>query len=118
MRRPEQTIHRAVVAHLKARAAPDLFWTHVPSGAFFGSPRQGAIMKSLGWKTGVPDLIAIHEGRTYALELKAEGGKPSPKQIETIAAMQAAGAITGVAVGLDEALRWLESHNLLRGRAT
>jgi hypothetical protein len=32
--------------------------------------------------------------------------------------MQVAGVITGVAVGIDEALRWLEGQGLLRGRAS
>ena len=76
------------------------------------------MLKGMGVVAGVPDIIAIHQGRVYGLELKAEGGKPTPKQIETIAAMQMAGAIAGVAVGLDEALRWLEGRGLLRGQAT
>ena len=76
------------------------------------------MLKGMGVVAGVPDIIAIHQGRVYGLELKAEGGKPTPKQVETIAAMQMAGAIAGVAVGLNDALRWLEERGLLRGQAT
>lgn len=74
--------------------------------------------KATGTVAGVPDTIWIKDGQTYALELKAEGGKPTAKQVEAIAAMQVAGAITGVAIGLDDALRWLEERGLLRGQAT
>jgi hypothetical protein len=30
--RPEDDIQRAIVAHLTARAAPELWWRHVPNG--------------------------------------------------------------------------------------
>ena len=32
--RPEDDIQRAIVAHLTARAAPELWWRHVPNGGF------------------------------------------------------------------------------------
>jgi hypothetical protein len=117
VRRPEQQIHRAIVAHLKARGAPNLFWFHVPSGAFFGGRRQGAIMKSLGWFAGLPDLFAIHNGRIFAIELKAEKGRATDKQLECLDRLRQAGAIVAVATGIDEALRKLENFGLLRGRA-
>ena len=30
--RPEDAIQRAIVAHLTARAAPELWWRHAPNG--------------------------------------------------------------------------------------
>ena len=72
-------------------------------------------MKELGVKAGVPDVVAIHKGRCYGLELKAEGGRPTPKQLEAIAAMEAAGAYCCIAEGLDRALAVLEQWGLLRG---
>ena len=87
------------------------------SGAFFGGKRQGAIMKSLGWVGGLPDLILIHEGRVYGLEIKAPGRRPTETQLETLAAMEAAGAFTAVAEGLDRAVATLSMWGLLRGRA-
>jgi hypothetical protein len=74
-------------------------------------------MKGLGVKAGVPDIIAVHDGRCYALELKAEGGRATPKQLETIAALERAGAYTCIAEGLDRALAVLEAWGLLRGRS-
>ena len=66
-------------------------------------------------RAGVPDLVAVKAGHTYALELKAPGGRLSPVQQEVHAALAAAGATVAVATGLDEALATLESWGLLRG---
>jgi hypothetical protein len=115
--RPEDAIQRAVTQHYRQRAAAGVFMFAVPNGGY-RRPIEAAIMKATGTVAGVPDTIWIKDGQAYALELKAEGGKPTPKQVEAIAAMQVAGAITGVAVGIDEALRWLEERGLLRGQAT
>jgi hypothetical protein len=114
--RPEDAIQRAVTQHYRQRAAAGVFMFAVPNGGY-RRPIEAAIMKATGTVAGVPDTIWIKDGQAYALELKAEGGKPTPKQVEAIAAMQVAGAITGVAVGIDEALRWLEAQGLLRGQA-
>jgi hypothetical protein len=114
--RPEDAIQRAVTQHYRQRAAAGVFMFAVPNGGY-RRPIEAAIMKATGTVAGVPDTIWIKNGQAYALELKAEGGKPTPKQVEAIAAMQVAGAITGVAVGIDEALRWLEAQGLLRGQA-
>jgi hypothetical protein len=116
-RSPERAIQRAVFEHFRARGAPGIFAFH-PANGGYRKPIEAAILKGMGLVAGVPDVIAIHQGRVYGLELKAEGGKATPKQVETIAAMQMAGAITGFAVGLDDALRWLEERGLLREQAT
>jgi hypothetical protein len=115
--RPEAGIQRAVFQHLRARAAPGVFAFHVPNGGY-RRPVEAAILKGLGVVAGVPDVIAIHNGHVYGLELKAEGGRASEKQLATIAAMEAAGAFTCIAVGLDRALAVLEGWGLLRGHAS
>jgi hypothetical protein len=83
--RPEQIIQRAVFDHLRTRAARGVFAFHVPNGGY-RKPIEAAILKGLGVKAGVPDVIALHQGRVYGLELKAAGGSATPKQLETIAA--------------------------------
>jgi hypothetical protein len=115
-KRPEDAIQRAVMAHFAARPAGDVFAFHVPNGGGW-SAIEAAILKGLGVKAGVPDIIAIKGGHSYALELKADGNKPTPTQSETMAAMQRAGATVAAAVGLDAALAQLEAWGLLRGRA-
>jgi hypothetical protein len=115
-RSPEAAIQKAVFQHLRTRGAPGVFAFH-PANGGYRKPIEAAILKGLGVRPGVPDVIAVYQGRTYGLELKVAGGRPTPKQLEAIAAMRAAGAIADVAVGLDAALRWLEEKGLLRGRA-
>jgi hypothetical protein len=109
----EQQIQRAVFDHLRLRAERGVFAFHVPNGGY-RKPIEAAIMKGLGVKAGVPDVVAIHQGRVYAVELKAEGGRATPKQLEAIAAMEAAGAYCCIAEGLDRALAVLEQWGLLR----
>jgi hypothetical protein len=112
--RPEAAIQRAVFQHLRARGAPGIFAFHVPNGGY-RRPTEAAILKGLGVVAGVPDVFAVHNGRCFALELKAEGGRVSDKQLETIAALREAGAFTCVAEGLDRALACLEAWGLLKG---
>ena len=114
--RPEAAIQRAVFEHLRMRGAPGVFAFH-PANGGYRRPVEAAILKSMGVVAGVPDIIAIHEGRVFGLELKAEGGRATPKQQEAIAAMEAAGAFTAIAEGLDRALACLEAWGLLRGRS-
>src|SRR5690348_9732237 len=104
--RPEDQIQRAVFQHFKARGAPGVFAFHVPNGGK-RKPIEAAILKGLGVKAGVPDVIAVKSGHAYGLELKADDGRPTARQIETLQAMQAAGATVAVAAGLDAALRML-----------
>ena len=115
-RSPEATIQRAVFQHLRARGVRGLVAFHVPNGGY-RRPAEAAIMKGLGVVAGVPDIIAIRDGRVYAMELKAEGGRATDKQLACIAALREAGAFTCIAEGLDRALACLEAWGLLRGRA-
>ena len=91
-----------------------MFAFHVPNGGW-RSRIEAAILKGLGVRAGVPDVIAIHRGRVYGLELKAEGGSATRKQRETIAAMEAAGASCCIVEGLDRALACLETWGLIKG---
>jgi len=122
IQRPEQEIHKAVVSHLRQRGVPGLVFFHVPNGAKLGGKRnakgfaiQGAIMKSLGVRAGVSDIIILHKGLAYALELKAPGGATTEAQDQFLTDWNNAGGIAFVAEGLDRAIRILEGWGLLRG---
>ena len=117
MRRPEQDIQRAIFQHLEIRGAPDMFAFH-PANGGWRSPIEAKILKGMGVKAGVPDIIAIRNGRCYTLELKAPDGRLTNAQCDVHAALKAAGAVVGVAFSLDEALAWLKKHGLLRGNVT
>ena len=121
--RPEQQIQHAVFEHLALRGASTVFAFH-PANGGWRSPVEAAILKGMGVRAGVPDIIAIkggpdifiiHGGRCYALELKASDGRLTPVQRDAHAALVAAGATVAVAYGLDDALARLEAWGLVRG---
>jgi hypothetical protein len=120
MQRPEQTIHKAVADHLRQRGVAGLVWWHTNNNVARRGRQaaiQGAIAKGLGVRAGVSDIIAVHDGRIFALELKAPGGRPTEAQLEFIADMNRAGAFTCVAEGVDAAIRTIEAWGLVRGAA-
>ena len=75
--RPEQQIQRAVFEHLAVRAASTVFAFH-PANGGWRSRVEAAILKGMGVRAGVPDIIAIKDARCYALELKASNGRLTP----------------------------------------
>lgn len=116
MKREEDQIQRAVVQHLRARGMPGLVFFHVPNGGRRGKV-EGAIFKGLGVRAGVSDLILVHAGKIFALELKTETGRPTETQLAFLQDIDRAGAYTAIAPGLDRALHTLEMWGLLRGTA-
>ena len=115
--RAEQLIQRAVCQHLRRRGASGLVWFHVPNGGR-RRPVEAAIFSGLGVRPGVADLILLHDGRAFALELKADGGRPTAAQKRFLSDFRAAGGEASIANGLDQALQTLEAWDLLRGRAS
>jgi hypothetical protein len=93
------------------------FYFHCPNGEW-RSRITGAILKGQGVVAGIPDLIIIHAGRTYGLELKSDSGRTTPIQRETHARMREAGAIVSTAYGIDEAVAQLVEWQLLKGAAS
>jgi hypothetical protein len=112
-RRPEQALQRSVIEYLVWRAKSDVFAFHVPNGGW-RSPVEAAILESIGAVAGVPDVIVIYSGRTYALELKAEGGRVTGIQHVVHERLRAAVAIVAAAYGIDEAIAQLRAWGLLR----
>lgn len=109
---PERYIHRAVVQHLTQRAKEGVLWFHVPN-----APRNavnGAILKTMGMRAGVSDLILFHNKELFALELKAPGGRPTLAQLEFQSGVRNNGGHAVVAEGLDDAIACLECWGLLR----
>jgi hypothetical protein len=65
-------------------------------------------MKPRGVRAGVPDVIAIHRGQVFAIELKTEHGKATEGQLRAIEEIRAAGGHAEVCYGLDCAAAVLE----------
>jgi hypothetical protein len=112
-RRPEDTIERALFAHIEARGAKGLVAIHVPNGGF-RRPAEAKILAGLGVTKGTPDVLLWHTGRSYAVELKSETGKVTDSQREMLNRLNEAGVTTAVCHGIDQAVTCLESWRLLR----
>jgi hypothetical protein len=124
-------IQRSVFQHLRERGAPDIFAFHPKNEGADMVGKMGAIQYGLGMEPGIPDVIVLKRAtfpsigtltKVYALELKKESerGKSNnhtDRQEGTRARMTEAGCWVDVAYGLNEALRWLEEHGLLRGNS-
>jgi hypothetical protein len=115
--RPEQQVQKAVLGHLTWRAVPGTWWCHHPAGGW-RSAIEAAILRGLGVVAGVPDILIVHCGQLYALELKAANGRLTDVQSDTHAAMKRAGAIVATAHGLDAALAQLVAWGLIRPDAS
>jgi len=126
--RPEDAIQKTIFEHLAVRAQPKVVAWHTPLGGF-RKPAEAAILKGLGTKAGVSDILAVRPSlcpccgfgplpMIYALELKARRGVATEAQMEFIHNIRAAGGFAVVAFGLDEALRCLEAWGLLKGKTT
>ena len=102
MKRPEQILHMAVARYLDLALRPPTFFTTFPAGG--GGKLRGAMLKKMGLKPGVADLVVYHPGiarfspglgrftQVIFIELKAAKGKMSPEQKDFAAACEAFGA--------------------------
>ena len=113
--RPEQQIHRAVVQHLRQRGVTDLVFLH-PANGGFRRRVEAKIFSGLGVRSGATDLLLWHDGKRFALELKAPKGRATEAQLQFLADMEKAGAYTCLAEGLDRAIAVLETWGFLNGR--
>src|ERR1700730_4439690 len=109
--RPEQAIQAAIFEHIAWRGVKGLFAFHVPLGGW-RSVIEAKILKSLGTVAGIPDVIAIHDGKVFCLELKADGGRLSDAQKIAQRCLREAGAHVATVYGLDEALAQLSEWRL------
>ena len=112
----EDTIHRAVVGHLKVRARKGVFYMH-PANGGYRTKTEAARFVGLGVRAGVPDLIIFKGGKTNGLEIKADKGRVTPIQRAVHEQMRAAGATVEVAYGLDDALAQLIEWQVIHADA-
>jgi hypothetical protein len=111
MRRPEQAVQGNIVRHLPFILPRDAFMFAVPNGgARVG--KEGAIFQRQGVVAGVPDLIVLWAGRAFGLEVKAEKGTLSAKQVAAHAAMRRAGAPVAVVRSLPDAIAFFREQQV------
>jgi hypothetical protein len=71
----------------------------------------------MGVLAGASDFLLWHQGTSFALEIKAVGGRLSDAQLDFLARFNDAGGHSACTEGLDRALACLEAWGLLFGRA-
>lgn len=62
------------------------------------------ILQGLGAAKGIPDRIAVKDGRFYAIEVKARNGRLSPYQIEFRDRLEQAGGVYLEARSLEDVM--------------
>lgn len=110
----EDVIQTQLARFLVLACKPGVVWCHIPNG---GSRNkiEAARLKAQGVKPGVPDLMFIHDGHPYFLELKRErGGVVSADQTIMHDDLRKAGATVGIARGLSAAVDLLQEWELVR----
>jgi hypothetical protein len=85
----EAQLHRSVAAYLRLALRAPTIWTTIGHGG--GGRVRGGILKGRGVQPGWPDILVVHAGRAYGIELKAKKGSQSPEQKMMQAAFNAAG---------------------------
>jgi hypothetical protein len=75
----EQQLHRACAEYLAWALKPPTWFTTFPAGG--GGEVRGKILRGLGLKPGVPDLLIVAFGVAHWVELKTQKGKTSVDQV-------------------------------------
>ncbi len=90
-------------------------WWHTPLGGA-RSRTEAAILKGLGTRPGLPDIMVLFRARLIAIELKAPGGRLSAAQADMHRRLPLAGAVVFTAYSLDELADFLGEIVPLRAR--
>lgn len=81
--RPEDILQKQVVEYLELieRMEPGFWFCAIPNAAK-RSPKTAAYLKSLGLKSGAPDLTMVWHGRAHFIELKAPGTVQGKRKVK------------------------------------
>lgn len=92
---PERAFQRQVCDFLTVALPPDSFFSAIPGG-------DGKMTRAPGYKSGVPDVMVIHDWTPIFFELKAPKGRVTEVQKQTHDALRTAGADVFVVRSLAE----------------
>lgn len=105
----ERQLHRACAEYLAWALKPPAWFSTFPAGG--GGEMRGKILRGLGLKPGVPDLLVVFRGVAHWIELKTTRGKVSADQVVCRADLEDAGCPVAIVRSLDELQatldRWL-----------
>lgn len=102
----EAQFQAQVVDYLALCLPSDSLFFAIPNGGW-RAKKTGADLKRQGVKAGVADLVIMHDGRTFFLELKTPAGRLSKEQTEFCVQALKAGGFYAVARSLEQVQRQL-----------
>lgn len=73
----ESDLHTSVAKALDALLTPPAIWACYPAGHIQLPPAAAAKLSRAGLKRGWPDLLVLHDGHIFGIELKRPGGRLS-----------------------------------------
>lgn len=77
----EICLHASVAAALNTLLLPPAQWTTFPAGHGLLTPQAAARLYRLGLQPGWPDVLVVHNGRLFGIELKTRTGRLSTTRI-------------------------------------
>jgi hypothetical protein len=103
--RPADALRRAVLAYLSEALPPSAFFCVFPPGT--RSLFHGLKMRELGVRPGFPNLLVLHDGRAFCIELRSDAGPLEPSERDCYAALQDARVPIFVARSLSDVQHFL-----------
>jgi hypothetical protein len=101
------------VRFLGTALPPDSFMFAVTNQRGTRRKFEMGVLKAMGARAGVPDLVILHRGRFIGLEVKAEKGKLSDRQADCADAIVNAGGFFSVVRSVEEAERCLRAWGVI-----
>lgn len=111
--RPEETLQRAIVGFLGIALPPDSYMFAVTNQRGTRRKFEMGILKAMGARAGVPDLVIIHRGRFFGIEVKAEKGCLSDHQATAADDIVRAGGFYSVVRSVEEVERCLRGWGVI-----
>jgi len=113
---PEYTIHKQIAEYLTYVLTPLSYFTTVENsnhtGGTIGMIKQ-AQDKAKGVKAGFPDILIIHDGKYYGLEIKRPGAHATDKQIEQHNKIRKAGGAVEIVRSIEDVQLCLATWQIL-----
>nr|DAP00690.1 MAG TPA: Nuclease [Caudoviricetes sp.] len=107
----EDNLLLSVASYLRLQY-PNVLFCHIANERKT-SIQQGAKLKRLGVRAGMPDILIFQPNKTYsglAIELKIKPNKPTKNQLEVLTMLSNNNWNTAVCYDFDEAKNLIDNH--------
>lgn len=98
---PEFRLHCAVATWLTVCLKPPAWWTTIEHGVRLPKATWARLQR-VGVRAGIPDILVVHDGRCFWIELKAAGNYATEPQRLAHERLRAAGSPVAVCRSTDD----------------